>query len=68
MIVLFCVSLAQQVSTFFNCDGFKSPTNKFVLHLDGPSAGKLYANDQILKINEEDVGGMPQSAVIQRIK
>ncbi|XP_028401449.1 FERM and PDZ domain-containing protein 4-like isoform X2 [Dendronephthya gigantea] len=35
---------------------------------DGPSAGKLYANDQILKINEEDVGDMPQSAVIQRIK
>ncbi len=40
----------------------------YFVNLDGPSADKLYANDQILKINDEDVRDMQQSDVIQRIK
>ena len=39
-----------------------------LLSKDGPSAGKLHANDQILKINDEDVHDLPQADVILRIK
>lgn len=39
-----------------------------ILFTDGPSFNKLYANDQILKVNGMDVRDSPQVDVISLIK
>ena len=50
------------------CEQSSFPKSVLNLVKFGPSAGKLHANDQILKINDEDVHDLPQADVILRIK